>query len=633
TPSLPNGWTFEKPVSGVHTWKYGINKSLDFIVKPDTQQIKDLKISTITKTGWFAVRGIKNTFTLTLENNGNTSLGNISCKIKSDHKLKSIQLISGNYTSTDSSLDFTASGLALLSDKNMQVEYAVPNTDSGTVTFKCNCYTNVAEKDSINNENISKFQIVNAHDPNDKQASEPERMKEKPGILKYLVRFQNTGNWPATTVIVRDTLSPNLDTNSFELVNTSHNCIAERNGYAIAFVFNNINLQDSATNEPESHGYINYSVKLNKNYLPYQKIKNTAHIYFDAEKPIVTNTTTNYWVSPPTLVVNGKDVMTINSCDTFVEPGCVASDIIDGNLTPSVVYVNKITNHIAGKYVLRYFVVNSHGDSTWAKRTVTVVDDIKPHIYSPNGFLKDGDSIKVQLNYSFIDPIYASDSCSGPIPKQTIPGFNGPVNSSIIGNYPIQYFAKDTNGNVAWENGYTLIYQVNDYIAPVITQNSPDTICHQINTPFTPDTVNVTDNYYPKNQISLIIKHSVNSNVAGDYMLWYEATDGSGNIGRLGRVIRVSDCNNIGTKENFGADISVHPIPASHQITITGIPNNYRFGKIQILDLTGKCIYSYTLNDSPQEIRIDTEDLPNGYYLVRTIIDTKIFIKKIEIQH
>ncbi|MCC7299403.1 MAG: hypothetical protein IT244_13800, partial [Bacteroidia bacterium] len=216
TPSLPNGWTFEKPVSGVHTWKYGINKSLDFIVKPDTQIIKDLKISN-NSLAWATLRGVKSTLKLNLENNGNTSFGNIKCTIKSDRKLNSLKLSSGNYNATDTSLNFTTSGLGLLSEKNIQVEYVVKNTDTGTVAFKCNCYTNIVEKDSLNNEFITKLKIVNAHDPNDKQASEPERMKEKPGILKYLVRFQNTGNWPATTVIVRDTLSPNLDTNSFEL--------------------------------------------------------------------------------------------------------------------------------------------------------------------------------------------------------------------------------------------------------------------------------------------------------------------------------------------------------------------------------------------------------------------------------
>jgi hypothetical protein len=57
--------------------------------------------------------------------------------------------------------------------------------------------------------------------------------------------------------------------------------------------FFNINLPDSNTNEPLSHGYIEFSIS------PYQPlpdgtpVTNSANIYFDFNPPVITNTTVN----------------------------------------------------------------------------------------------------------------------------------------------------------------------------------------------------------------------------------------------------------------------------------------------------------------------------------------------------
>jgi hypothetical protein len=55
--------------------------------------------------------------------------------------------------------------------------------------------------------------------------------------------------------------------------------------------FKNIQLQDSTTNEKESHGFIQYRIKPKKAVSESDQIKNTAHIYFDFNEAVVTNTT------------------------------------------------------------------------------------------------------------------------------------------------------------------------------------------------------------------------------------------------------------------------------------------------------------------------------------------------------
>ena len=52
-------------------------------------------------------------------------------------------------------------------------------------------------------------------------------------------------------------------------------------------------LPDSTINEPQSHGYIKYSVKPKADLIIGDEIKNTAHIYFDLNEAVTTNTTNN----------------------------------------------------------------------------------------------------------------------------------------------------------------------------------------------------------------------------------------------------------------------------------------------------------------------------------------------------
>lgn len=113
--------------------------------------------------------------------------------------------------------------------------------------------------------------------------------------LTYTIRFQNTGTDTALTVRIADTLSPNLNPESIEILSSSHDYSYEINENGVAeFTFNYILLPDSTTNEPESHGFIQYSVKPKNTLVLGDSIKNTAYIYFDFNEPVVTNTVNTF---------------------------------------------------------------------------------------------------------------------------------------------------------------------------------------------------------------------------------------------------------------------------------------------------------------------------------------------------
>ncbi len=136
-------------------------------------------------------------------------------------------------------------------------------------------------------------------DPNDKQIqpySESGYTNFDDSTLVFTVRFQNTGNAEAINVVLKDTLSEYLDAQSLRVISTSHSSILEVsriNPNFVTFDFPNIFLIDSLTNPTLSQGYVQYSVNIKSGLSPGTVIENKAHIYFDNNPSIITNTTRN----------------------------------------------------------------------------------------------------------------------------------------------------------------------------------------------------------------------------------------------------------------------------------------------------------------------------------------------------
>lgn len=140
------------------------------------------------------------------------------------------------------------------------------------------------------------YTVLCSFDPNDKQVfpigDGANNRVDMDTELRYLIRFQNTGNDTAFTIVVTDTISPGLDINSLYVISTSHVCWIEKiGGELMRFHFDDILLPDSNVNEPASHGYVYFRVKGNQSNLDPTVVTNSANIYFDFNPPIATNTT------------------------------------------------------------------------------------------------------------------------------------------------------------------------------------------------------------------------------------------------------------------------------------------------------------------------------------------------------
>jgi hypothetical protein len=140
--------------------------------------------------------------------------------------------------------------------------------------------------------------VTCSFDPNDKRVFPPGH-GDIHGVdiateqLTYTIRFQNTGNAPAQSVMLRDRLDPWLDPATLIPLTWSHDpthITMEADGELVVR-FNGINLPDSASDFIGSQGFFTFAVSIRPDPLSGTEIHNTAEIYFDLNEPVITNTT------------------------------------------------------------------------------------------------------------------------------------------------------------------------------------------------------------------------------------------------------------------------------------------------------------------------------------------------------
>jgi hypothetical protein len=176
---------------------------------------------------------------------------------------------------------------------NIMVQTNTNATIGNTICFTVTVSPITGDEVPTNNVQTHCFDVVTSFDPNNKEVYPSADIDTAQHWLTYTINFQNTGTAEAQHIYVTDTLDSDLDASTFQLLAYSHQPLVQIKENAVRFNFPNINLPDSNTNEPLSHGYVQYKIKLKDNRPIGTQINNTAFIYFDFNSPVVTNTTTN----------------------------------------------------------------------------------------------------------------------------------------------------------------------------------------------------------------------------------------------------------------------------------------------------------------------------------------------------
>ena len=211
------------------------------------------------------------------------------------------QLSSSNTTGSLNGNTYTwdIQSLSTLEILNFTLVYDIPPPPTfmpgDSVIFSGNVTVLPNEANIVNNSFSYIDPIFSSYDPNDKTMMNGRFLTPSQANIgnpfTYRIRFQNTGNFPAQFIHVRDTLETGFDASTLKLLSTSHEvAMSVQNERYIDWYFPNIQLPDSLSDPEGSQGYILFTVNPILPLSLGDQLENTAHIYFDFNPAIITNT-------------------------------------------------------------------------------------------------------------------------------------------------------------------------------------------------------------------------------------------------------------------------------------------------------------------------------------------------------
>ncbi len=248
---------------------------------------------------------------LTCRNVGTIS-GDASVHLKLDPDFEFIQANPAPSLVYPDSLVWNLPSMAMFSQTRIRIEgkLSVDAMLGEELVMEAKVTTLLTDSDLSNNVLILADTIVGSFDPNEKRVF-PDAGLTRDEIaegkeLEYTIHFQNTGTYMAEKVVLSDQLDTTLNWPSFRYIDASHPVtkLELLPGGLLKVTFDQINLPDSISNEPESHGYFSFAIRRNDHGGSYYNCLNTAAIFFDFNHPIITNTTVSRVINPVVVSVN-----------------------------------------------------------------------------------------------------------------------------------------------------------------------------------------------------------------------------------------------------------------------------------------------------------------------------------------
>eukprot|EP00051_Salpingoeca_urceolata_P026487 m.477476 g.477476 ORF g.477476 m.477476 type:complete len:4581 (-) comp20853_c0_seq1:124-13866(-) len=176
--------------------------------------------------------------------------------------------------------------------------------------------------------------------------------------------------------------------------------------------------------------------------------------------------------APEAVRLNGASSVTLDTFESWADPGAVAIDRLDGAMVPTITYAagtwkpqaSALTSK-PGTYTATYKFTDRAGRSSQVTRTIVVVDKDPPVIsVNPTAVVIEAGTAYTG-HYSGVSVVDAH--CS------TTKSYTGSVNTNVPGTYTLTYAAKDCKNNQAATKQRHVIVQ--DTRAPTITL-SPTTV-------------------------------------------------------------------------------------------------------------------------------------------------------------
>ncbi len=225
---------------------------------------------------------------------------------------------------------------------------------------------------------------------------------------------------------------------------------------------------------------------------------------------------------PPAIYLLGPNPMEVDYQRDYKEPGAYALDNLDDSIPfHRFTVVDDINSDVLGTYTVTYTVSDATGNTATAQRSVEVVDTLPP-VVTVVGLNP--------INLEFGTPYEeygatALDNYDGDLTGQldTV----GDVNTMMGGTYIVTYSATDQHGNTG--SGERKVIVTSDTTTPTITLLGSNPFYVMLGETFTDPGATAYDSLDGDLSDKIVVTGTVDTSIAGTYILIYWVSDTAGN--------------------------------------------------------------------------------------------------------
>ena len=225
--------------------------------------------------------------------------------------------------------------------------------------------------------------------------------------------------------------------------------------------------------------------------------------------------------SPPVVTLLGANPILVDAFGVYNEPGATAEDLVEGDVSESIVVSGEINFAEPGSYELAYTAADSTGnESAPLIRTVIVVDNGDPVIT-----ILGDNPLNHKAGEPYEDPgATAFDAVDGDITEDMLTFIE--VDVDLLGEYSVTYVVQDAAGNGAQ---VSRTVNVVDSTPPEITLLGETTITAECGEEFEDPGVTALDNRDGDLTDEIVADNQVDIHTLGTYSIFYDVSDSDEN--------------------------------------------------------------------------------------------------------
>ena len=235
----------------------------------------------------------------------------------------------------------------------------------------------------------------------------------------------------------------------------------------------------------------------------------------------------------PVITLSGEAEINVEAAGTYSDAGATSTDIVDGDLTETIVTNNPVDTSKPGEYTVTYESTDAAGNKATLTRKVNVGDSAAP-VITITGEVEvthEGGSTYIDLGAT------ANDALDGDLTDSI--SVENPVDTSIPGVYSVTYSVKDSNDN---ESTATRKVTVVDTAPPALTLIGDAEVTHEAGANYEDAGATALDAVDGDLTGEIATVSAVDISKPGEYAVTYNVSDGNGNAAtELSRKVTVVD--------------------------------------------------------------------------------------------